>query len=457
MPVDQEARLQSEESQEELQEEKNQTGEVSEGEVDQEQAQDEALDLTVDSNTFNQWNYDKLNNYQEVDVPEIPVITYSDEPDFRSKWVTSNYRNKWANSADSKKLDEELKDIYENTGRRLRDTTRRGLTSYGSDRGDLGGYASISFTPGNIKGDYKPREIKISGPLSNLVESQLNSMQSDLSALNNPRANTYIPRGAKFVNMGMFALVEPEQNEKGEYTVFGRTQIPVFNADGTPKWELDKNNKPIPRRKHDGTILRDSNGNIKYRQAKEWVVYDTGRKSRHNFGSYAFVNSSKLDQIEAFADKVEKYGDKYPEIKQYKKFFMCIADQESAYKLNAHNKDAKNGVPVNALGLFQILHKNLPGLGIKATIPQFLASEDLQFKAAAALARDFLNTLGPRRIKAANQDGFSTEALLGAAWMSGASGTKKLLDNATIRDDKSWSPTNSGYSNFQYLLMCNNF
>jgi hypothetical protein len=81
-------------------------------------------------------------------------------------------------------------------------------------------------------------------------------------------------------------------------------------------------------------------------------VYDTGRKSKHNFGSYAFVNSSNLKQIEDFADKVERYGEIYPEIKQYKKFFMCIADQESAYKLNAHNKSSKNGVPVNALGLF---------------------------------------------------------------------------------------------------------
>jgi hypothetical protein len=58
--------------------------------------------------------------------------------------------------------------------------------------------------------------------LSNIVEKQLNFMASDISVLNNPKALKYIPRGGKFVNIGMFALVEPEQNENGEYTVFGR-------------------------------------------------------------------------------------------------------------------------------------------------------------------------------------------------------------------------------------------
>jgi hypothetical protein len=47
-------------------------------------------------------------------------------------------------------------------------------------------------------------------------------MSSDLSVLNNPDALKRIPKGGKFVNIGMFALVEPEQNENGEYTVFGR-------------------------------------------------------------------------------------------------------------------------------------------------------------------------------------------------------------------------------------------
>jgi hypothetical protein len=133
--------------------------------------------------------------------------------------------------------------------------------------------------------------------------------------------------------------------------------VPVFEADGKPKLELNSKQEPIPRRKKDGTILRDSNGNIMYKQVHEWIVYDTGRKSKYNFGSYAFINSNKLPQIEEFAAKVEKYGEKYPEIKQYKKFFMCIADQESAYDLKAHNKgrNQKTGQPVNALGLFQIL------------------------------------------------------------------------------------------------------
>jgi hypothetical protein len=53
MPVDQDIRQQSEESQEELQDEKDQTGGVYEDEVDQEQAQDESLDLTFDGNPFN--------------------------------------------------------------------------------------------------------------------------------------------------------------------------------------------------------------------------------------------------------------------------------------------------------------------------------------------------------------------------------------------------------------------
>jgi hypothetical protein len=138
---------------------------------------------------------------------------------------------------------------------------------------------------------------------------------------------------------------------------------------------------------------------------------------------------------------------------------MCIADQESAYDLKAHNKgrNQKTGQPVNALGLFQILQSNFPDLGVKATIPEFLADEEMQFRAAAKLAKDFLGYIGDRRIKAANADGFSTEALLGASWMGGAGGTKKLLDNATVVDDKVWSNTNSGYSNFEYLLMCNNF
>jgi hypothetical protein len=54
------------------------------------------------------------------------------------------------------------------------------------------------------------------------VEGQLNFMASDISVLNNPNALKRIPKGGKFVNIGMFALVEPEQNENGEYTVFGR-------------------------------------------------------------------------------------------------------------------------------------------------------------------------------------------------------------------------------------------
>jgi hypothetical protein len=77
-----------------------------------------------------------------------------------------------------------------------------------------------------------------------------------------------------------------------------------------------------------------------------------------------------------------------------------------------------------------------------------LADEDMQFRAAAKLAKNFLSYLGDRRIKAANADGFSTEALLGASWMGGGAGTKRLLDNAAVVDDKVWSATNSGYSNF---------
>jgi hypothetical protein len=42
--------------------------------------------------------------------------------------------------------------------------------------------------------------------------------------------------------------------------------VPVFEKDGKPKLELNSKNEPIPRRKKDGTILRDSNGDIMYKQ-----------------------------------------------------------------------------------------------------------------------------------------------------------------------------------------------
>lgn len=166
-------------------------------------------------------------------------------------------------------------------------------------------------------------------------------------------------------------------------------------------------------------------------------------KSKYSISRELFATSSPSQPInpikgsqefENAYDEVEKIN---PEAKKYRRFLTQVAKIESGF-----NKRIQNRAGAPAYGYFQFMQDGKKYNNISkyanTDIETFRNNPQLQIQAAIKLAKSFENSFTADDLRKAKDRGFTTFGLLGGAWLGGAGGVRKYLNNYGDPSDSHW-------------------